>query len=188
MSEPIQKAFGGDGFIEAEIRRLAEVWGIRTIIETGTYEGQTTLALADMGAEVTTIEIAPGHWRIAEELGRLGNVHRILGDSGKALQWLCPMVDGRTLFYLDAHGGAHSPLLDELEVISRVREKPVIAIHDFFNPAHPEYGFDTWDIGPYKLQLIEPCLEKIYGAGGWVHHFNDQAEGLKHGIIYIEPK
>jgi hypothetical protein len=188
MTNRYPEAFDGDSYIESEIRRLVKLWEIKTIVETGTYEGKTTRALADIGPEVVTIEKDLSAWKLSEHLDEIPNVHRLLGDSDKMLKWLVPMVNRRMFFYLDAHWGAHSPLLDELEAIARAPQKPVIAIHDFFNPEHEEYGFDQWDIGSYRLELIEPALDKIYRPGGWVHHFNDSAQGRRRGIIYIEPK
>jgi hypothetical protein len=189
----MSEAFGGDGYIELELRRLVAKWEVGTIVETGTWRGDSTLALASMGAAVVTIEQDAGTWAATKELDRLGNVLRILGDSAEVLEWFeshVPRFGRRILFYLDAHWESHSPLLEELGAIGRAdfRQSPVIAIHDFFNPGHPEYGFDTWDIGPYRLELIEPVLGKIYGAGGWTHWFNQEAAGLKRGIIYIEPE
>lgn len=180
------EAFEGDWYIEAELRRLVGKWKVRTIVETGTYKGKSTRALADMGALVFTIEIRPE----LAEMRELGNVEALIGDSGELVGDLLPVMRKPFLIYLDAHWGEHSPLLEELEGIAAagLKEKPVIAIHDFYNPLHPEYGFDRWDIGEYRLELVEPYLEAIYGPGGWVHHYNDQAAGLKRGIIYVEPK
>jgi hypothetical protein len=188
------EAFEGDGFIEVELRRLVAFWEIRTIFETGTYQGKTTLALAEMppAEYIGTIEIQPEYVELAEHLQSNRKVRRFIGDSADVLNtMLAEFIEpGPMLFYLDAHWGAHSPLLEELEAIAAagLGEPPVIAIHDFFNPLHPEYGFDTWDIGQYRLELVEPALEGIYGPGGWRHWYNDQAAGLKRGIIYIEPK
>jgi hypothetical protein len=183
------EAFEGDWHIEAEVRRLVGKWKVRTIVETGTYKGQSTRALADMGAEVVTIEILPQQ---LVEIKGLANVRQLSGDSSELLTEVLPLLRfrGPILFYLDAHWGEHSPLLEELGAIARscLIEKPLLAIHDFLNPEHPEYGYDTWDIGMYCLPLVRLHLDVIYGEGCWEHHYNDEAEGLKRGIIYVEPK
>ena len=184
------EAFEGDWYIEAELRRLVEKWKVRTIVETGTYKGQSTRALAGMGAEVITIEIEPEPELV--EIMDLANVRALTGDSAEFLDEAIVLmrVSQPILFYLDAHWREHSPLLDELGAIARLclREKPLLAIHDFLNPQHPEYGCDTWDIGLYCLALIRTHLDMIYGEGCWVEHYNDGAAGLKRGIIYVEPK
>jgi hypothetical protein len=181
------EAFEGDWHIEEELRRLVGKWGVKTIVETGTHKGKSTRALAEMLCQVVTIEIKPE----LEEIWHLSNVQLFVGDSGELLGDLLPMLrwGEPILFYLDAHWEEHSPLLEELEGIAgaELRNKPVIAIHDFYNPFHPEYGYDTWDIGPYRLELVEGALDKIYGARNWAHHYNEEAAGLKRGIIYVEP-
>jgi hypothetical protein len=147
-----------------------------------------------MVAWVVTIEIHTD-WVVREprlyRLSLAGNVRQIIGDSAVELPGLIRELEGElegpVLFYLDAHWGEHSPLLEELGAIATSGIKPVIVIHDFYNPLHPEYGFDEWDIGEYKLGLIEPLLVKIYGKSGWRHWFNEEASGEKRGVIYIEP-
>jgi hypothetical protein len=181
-------AFEGDPFIEAEVRRLVMEHGVRTIVETGTWRGETTRALSDMGVnEVVTIEIDQRVLRAQHLLTGGGNVRQVIGNSALVLPRLLEGLEGPILFYLDAHWGEHSPLLDELGAIGASGIKPVIVIHDFFNPLHPEYGFDSWDIGEYRLELIQRALLEIYGESGWEHWYNDEAAGLKRGVIYIEP-
>jgi hypothetical protein len=188
MSSRYPEAFGRDPFIGAELFDLVLSWGVKTIVETGTYLGHSTLALASMGPLVFTIENDERLWSAAQYLDKEDNVRRLRGDSALMLEVHFFSLKAPVLFYLDAHWGEHSPLLDELGVIAKFRGPVIIAIHDFFNPEHAEYGYDTWDIGPYRLELIAPALDRIYGAGGWRHWYNEQAAGLKRGIIYVEPE
>jgi hypothetical protein len=140
-----------------------------------------------MGCEVVSIEIEPE----LEEIWHLVNVRLFIGDSGELLGDMLPMLRWGEpfLFYLDAHWKEHSPLLEELEGIAAAElfRKPVIAIHDFYNPLHPEYGYDRWDIGTYRLELVAGAFVKIYGKDGWRHWYNEEAGGSKRGIIYVEP-
>lgn len=123
-----------------------------------------------------------------------------------------------TLFYLDAHWTRHSPLMGELKAIARwmraagtpqngdgkrrppgligseyrpaasAPPAPVIVIHDFKNPLHPEFGWDCYDIGPHAWPTISTAIYEIYGLGGYEIHYNDEAAGSMKGIIYIEPR
>jgi Glycosyl transferases group 1 len=181
------EAFNGDGFIAAELRRLVRLHGIKVAVETGCYEGKTTEALADMVCEVVTIESDDRVWSLSNRLDAFTNVRRIKGDSPKVLETLLPSLDRPILFYLDAHWGAHAPLLDELAAIAKAGLKPVISIHDFRNPKFPAYGFDTYDIGPYRWETIEESVRAIYGSSGWRHWYNEHAAGARRGIVYIEP-
>jgi hypothetical protein len=181
------KGFNGDQFLEAEVQRLVKTHGIKTVIETGTYLGDSTKAFATMGPKVYSVELEAKYFMAAN--WDLDNVEVILGYSPQVLKLLLRSgtLEGPILFYLDAHWGEHSPLLEELKVIAESGVKPaVIIIHDFFNPERPEFGFDTWDIGPYKLELIAPLLKEIYGDGGG-YYYNDQADGQKRGVIFIGP-
>jgi hypothetical protein len=181
-------AFNGDRFIEAELRRLVEKWAIKTIVETGTFQGDSTRVFATFGVNVVTIEIDWQRFESANDLDKISRVRRFHGDSSKVLDSIVPDLSSPVLYYLDAHWGAHSPLLDELDAIAMGPAFPVIAIHDFFNPIHPEYCFDTWDIGQYRLELVTAALNRIYDAKKWQHYFNDRSDANPpRGIVYIEP-
>src|SRR5215475_10252525 len=175
--------FNGDTFIEPEVRALVYKHDIQLIVETGTADGSTTQKLAQI-CPVTTVELDPELFEKGKGL-EYDIIERHLGDSALVLQNL--QFGSRTLFYLDAHGGGHCPLLDELAVIAAKEIKPVIVIHDFENPGRPEFGYDTWDIGPLKFETIRESLNKIYGSENYRYHYNAQACGQRRGVIYIEP-
>ena len=182
----MMEAFNGDHFILDEVKALIVKYKIATVIETGTNHGKTTQALAALAPAVLTIEIDENLWLEAEHLEAFANIKRYCGDSALVLPVLLEEVPRPILFYLDAHWGEHSPLLDELDAIAKHQlGDSVIVIHDFYNPQHPDYGYDSWDIGPYKYELIEPYLNQIY-PGGFTCHYNDQAEGERRGVIYVE--
>jgi hypothetical protein len=189
MSESrFPEAFNGDQFIEAELRRLVDRWAVRTIVETGTSDGASARAFADMGPSVVTIEIEPSR----RTIWTLGNVRQLVGDSPRVLANILGELRSPILFYLDAHwGGEHSPLLEELAAIAAAElpaPGPVIAIHDFKNPFQPLLGYDTHDIGEYNFALIAPLLPAIYPSGGCRISYNGPAAGQRRGIIYIEPE
>lgn len=175
--------FNGDPFVQPRVAGLVSKHGIATIVETGTYRADTTKALS-LTAPVVTIELNP---ELYDQVPDMPAVTRLNGDSAKILPKLLPGIAEPILFYLDAHWENHSPLLEELQAIRRCTKPPVIVIHDFRNPYRPDYGYDSWDIGPYTYELIEPILKEIYPRG-FVHHFNVQAAGQRRGLIYIEPK
>jgi hypothetical protein len=178
-------AFNGDSFIENEVRRLTQAHSIKTIVETGTYLGETTIALASMAPHVLTIENDWQRYCEASHLSVFNHVISIHGDSAQTLRIMSCQLQGPVLYYLDAHWGAHSPLLDELDAIPAGPSNPVIAIHDFQNPNHPEYTHDHWDIGVYRLELVTAAFNKIYGNNFWHHWFNDQSDAKPpRGILY----
>ena len=176
--------FNGDSFLAQEIRSLCQTHHVATIVETGTAQGHSTRAMATMAPRVFTVEIAFDPSPL--DLGP--NVTALQGNSARALPKILAQALAPFLFYLDAHGPVHSPLLDELGAIAQANaHSPIIVIHDFFNPLHQELGFDSWDIGPYTLQLITPLLERIY-PDGYAFHYNSQSTGAQRGAIFIYPK
>jgi hypothetical protein len=109
------------------VRGAARSFGISTLVETGTFEGQMIQAVRNDFRTIYSLELDP-------ELNRRARVrfadarHIILlhGDSGAVLKSLLPDVREACVFWLDAHysGGQtiradkESPIQEELEAIS----------------------------------------------------------------------
>src|SRR3990167_296813 len=171
-------AFNGDTHLEQSFRVLILKHEIKTVVETGTHHGGTTEALAGMAEKVITIEKHPGYYEQARSyLSRFENVKCYLGDSGGDLDFLTATAESPVLYFLDAHWGSHCPIMDELWQIHKTGGKPVIVIHDFFNPEHPEFGYDTWDVGRLDWKLIHSGITDIYGENNFRHSYNQEASG-----------
>jgi hypothetical protein len=196
--------FNGDTYIGPEIRKLITRWGIKSIIETGMWSAHTTREFIKMCPKVITIDPTWDH--LFEEFGptaindliKLG-IKPIKGDSSKCLTSVIDdYAEAPILFYLDAHGGGENnsnvnPFLEELDQISgsdRCKDTCVIAIHDFQVPGK-DFGYNGGDWGkgwePLSYTLIRDYLSKIY-TKGYNYHYNEKADGLCRGIIYIYPK
>lgn len=96
------------------IRRWAKVTGYRTFIETGTYFGNTTAAVADVFDRCITIEYDETLYQHAlAKFGGRSNVTVYHGDSGVLMGEIVPTLTEPAIFWLDAHycGGmsARSP-------------------------------------------------------------------------------
>jgi 16S rRNA A1518/A1519 N6-dimethyltransferase RsmA/KsgA/DIM1 with predicted DNA glycosylase/AP lyase activity len=95
--------------------------GHGTLVETGTYLGDTTAGCLAHFQRIYTIELDPA---LAENArGRFKDqptVTVVEGDSAAQLEKLLPSLNGGTVFWLDAHScGEHTakgelPLLAEL--------------------------------------------------------------------------
>jgi len=183
------KGFEGDDYLASHISDIVQDYVIETIIETGTYLGGTTLRFADMVNEVITIEADRKNFLQAQKrLGGKWNVKQYYGKSEDVLPGLLKgeLIFSNILFFLDAHWGSHCPLKDELKAIANAGIKPVIVIHDFFNPDHPEFGYDTYNGQRLDLEYIEEDISRIY-LDGWEYEYNDVAEGAKRGVITFYP-
>ena len=79
------------------------------------------------------------------------------------------------------------PLKEEILVISKIKSlNPIIAIHDFYNPQHPDYVFDKDHGIPLDWNYIKEEIRQVYPDKESIPYFyNDEATGNKNGIIYI---
>jgi len=122
-------------------------------IETGTHLGDTTELLATVATQVHTIEPAKELFKQAKSrLQHLRNVVVHLGSSETELEGILQSIQGDVTFWLDGHysagetfqGSADTPILEELRLIARYRqrfERVVVLIDDVrcFNPKLPEF-------------------------------------------------
>lgn len=103
-------------------------FGLGTLIETGTYEGEMARKASPHFRRIVTIELDAGLARAATlKLARLGHVEVIAGDSAQVLPEVLASLREPALFWLDGHfsgagtarGASDTPLLAELEAITR---------------------------------------------------------------------
>lgn len=187
--------FEGDIIAKDKFKSIVEEHNLHTIIETGTYRGATTMHFSNWVVKVFTVENNEENYNYSKLiLGSLENVQIYLGSSEKVLSNILSNMDKKSpkknkfLCFLDAHWGAYNPLLDELKAIAESGLKPIIAIHDFKVPEHPELGFDVYGKIVYEWDWIKNSIEAIYGIDKFKVEYNSEAEGAKRGIIYIYPK
>lgn len=117
------------GVIKRELLRShARQFGLRVLVETGTFLGDTVWALASSFDEIHSIELDPALWEAAR--GRFAgraNVHLHQGDSGVILHSVLAGLSRPALFWLDGHysgegtarGAIDSPLALEIDAILR---------------------------------------------------------------------
>jgi hypothetical protein len=120
------------------IRRYARAYGISTFVETGTFLGDMVEAVTESFARCITIELSEHLWRDARaRFQELDTVTCLHGDSATVLPTVLSKIDGRALFWLDAHrsggltaDGGHDPLHDELCQIFSHRERGHVILID----------------------------------------------------------
>jgi hypothetical protein len=122
------------------IRWYARHYKPRFFIETGTFMGDTTAAVADLFEQCFTIELSDQLFqRASERFSKTGNVRCLQGDSGRVISDLIRSgLSGPALFWLDAHasGGVtadagYDPIFAELEAIfAAASTEHVILIDD----------------------------------------------------------
>lgn len=148
----------GHRFPLALARKIATAANIKTVIETGTYKGDTTRLVAPYFDKVITIEgdSARFHKTLPTFL-KFDNIIPLQGNSRIALYSVLTRIHEPVIFWLDAHwcsGGAievnaqkgdECPLLDELAAIRQhsLANEHIILIDDarlFLKP--PPYPHD----------------------------------------------
>lgn len=127
-----------------------ERFGLRTLIETGTYLGETVEALKDRFERIVSIELSPELFeRARERFAHLGHVEIVHGDSGEVLPEVLSSVREPSLLWLDGHysagitaqGREKTPVLREIEaVLSHAVKGHVMLIDD----ARCFTGEDGW--------------------------------------------
>ena len=183
--------FSDDWYLMLEMNELKKFFNVSTIIETGTWKGNTTYILSSLFDEVITIEIDEKFYEEAEWLDEIKNITRLLGDSSYWLDFYGKLHknDKSVMFFLDAHSFGHGcPLRNELDsLISNKMSKSVLVIHDCFVPSNEELGYDTYDEKPISFEFVKDKLDRLYGRGRYTYYYNRKAVGEKRGVLFVTP-
>ncbi|MBP9753177.1 MAG: hypothetical protein KBD31_05170 [Proteobacteria bacterium] len=138
-------AFNEAPEILSVVHYLKNRFGINTAIETGIFEGCTTIALSQsfqcvFGVEINPEFILKTKTNISHAGSSLSNIIFKEGSSPVVLSQLLPeLKDEFLFFYLDSHWNEYWPILDELKVIAQThKDRCVIMIDDFLVPGYPE--------------------------------------------------
>jgi predicted O-methyltransferase YrrM len=194
-----------DSFAKQDIESLITRFGIKRVVETGSYYGWSTKVFASLVESVDSIEIEPNYIEEAKKhLEGITNVNLHLGDSVTVMNEIVSENEKNILFFLDAHWQEHWPILNELEVIKNKKLKPVICIHDFFVPGGTKlrqkngrivskhyfdgskFGYDEFNSVALDFKYIENSLKEIYGED-FNYHYNTNTDKVDSGLIYIYP-
>lgn len=140
-----------DGFVT----HLKERFQFSTLVETGTFQGDSTLYAAERFKRVITIDkSAEWHAMAFERCAEFGNVEFAIGDTRLVLPHVVASLRRNALFWLDAHAapglfgdGDDWPALDELKIINQFTRQHFILIDDAhcFLPGSPYPACPTFD-------------------------------------------
>ncbi|CAN5174490.1 hypothetical protein BH09DEP1_BH09DEP1_1160 [soil metagenome] len=132
---------------ESFIEMIAQASNAQTIVETGTYLGDSTEKMARHFKQVITIELGKELYEKAKKrFVKKKNVILHEGDSAQVLPTILPQLKGKVVFFLDAHfsmhdtacGSENTPIITELEIIRKAGLKDSIIIIDdvrmFYKP------------------------------------------------------
>lgn len=115
----------------AIVKEYQKRFGLRTLVETGTFAGGMIEAVAGEFERIYSIELSDEwHARAVKRFRNLPHVTLLHGDSGVRLRDVLAELSTPALFWLDAHysgpvtarGAVDSPIVRELETI---RDHPI---------------------------------------------------------------
>lgn len=159
---------------ESFIAMIASALKPEIFLETGTFNGDTTDRASRYIPLTHTIELGEELYEKAKKrFSTNKNIILHLGDSAQVLPSLMPILNSKTLFFLDAHfsGGSsvkglvNTPILNELETIKKSGINDAIILVDdtrmFYTPmGNVENtimdGYPTLDQIIVKIQEINP--------------------------------
>jgi hypothetical protein len=162
----------------AEIKKWQRITGCRLFVETGTFRGDTTLAMADVFDRCWTIEIDRVLYeRAIERFAGRDNITAIHGDSETRMAGILNEIASPTIFWLDGHysGGStgrgvrDSPILNELKLIF---EHPIKEHVILIDDARQFLGIDGYPTikelqrfvrahSPYRVRVTDDII-KLY--------------------------
>jgi glycosyltransferase involved in cell wall biosynthesis len=189
LSKPVGR---DEWFLPAEERReilreFGKVWGLDVLIETGTNQGLTPLALRDSFQHIYTIELSPDlHYAAAAMLAPYPNIHCVLGDSSERLPDILSEINQSSLVWLDGHysgpgtayGQVSTPIRDELRILMNDSHKHVILVDDArIFEGGPEH--DMYD--HYASYPSLTWVEEIAAVHGYLYCLEDD-------IIRLTPR
>lgn len=126
-------------FKQRTIANHQKRFGIRILVETGTYRGEMVKAMLTRFEEIYSIELSPELCARAKEMfAAHKHVHILEGDSAAVLPNILAEVNEPCLFWLDGHfsGGVTAqadvdyPILEELDCIARRGTKDNVILID----------------------------------------------------------
>lgn len=121
------------------INVIAERFGLKMLVETGTYYGDMVEAMKRRFSRIYSIELSKElSERAAKRFRGDRHVQIIHGDSGAELGKLVGQIDQPALFYLDGHysagitarGSKDTPIYEELAHIFDTRNKAHVIVID----------------------------------------------------------
>ena len=169
------ESFAFDTVLAESIRALIVARHVRTVVETGTWTGGTTYALAGMVPRVHSIEMNPEHHAQAKALLAVQtNVTLHLGRSQDVLPSLMPTIARPALYYLDAHWGG-TAVLDEIE--AKCKEQAGLPPERMKNHVAMLYGLFT--LGQIEGKVAELIRSKSLVWQGSIDLVYQSVEGLR---------
>jgi hypothetical protein len=161
------------------VREYAQLYGLRVLVETGTYYGEMVAAMKDRFDEIHSVEFDSNlALRSQEKFARWPHIHIFQGDSQYVVPELLSSLTRPALFWLDAgyYGwaglqGDKQRLTTELEAILSHPVKEHVVLMDDARGLNGQNGAPT----------VEQIKQRIESA------FPGRKVEVKHDILRVTP-
>ena len=162
------------------VQEYAERYGLRTLVETGTYYGEMVAAMRSRFDQIYSVEFDSvlAH-RAQKKFSRWPHIRILEGDSQRVVPELLQSLDRPTLFWLDAgyYGWAGLPgnkqrLTSELEAVLAHRVQDHVILMDDARGLNGQNGAPT----------VEQLKQRIEAG------FTGRRVEVKHDILRITPR
>ena len=139
---------------QAIVKDYQRRFGLRVLVETGTFAGDMIDAVKQRFERIVSIELSPDwHARAVERFRSVTHVTLLLGDSGVRLKEVLATLTEPALFWLDAHysgpitarGVADSPIAQELDALRAHPVKRHVVLIDDMRYFTGRDGYPTVD-------------------------------------------
>lgn len=153
------------------IIHYAKKFSLRTLIESGTYEGTMIQAMADHFDLIYSIELSKNlHDLARERFKNYGHIKLIQGDSGVEIGKIIPSLTTPTIFWLDGHfssgitakGVSSTPILEEINHILSSKISHVILVDDArlfgSEPDYPTINYLKELMHSYDIDVINDII------------------------------
>jgi hypothetical protein len=162
------------------LRRYATQFGLRTFVETGTFFGDSTAAVAPHVERAVTIELSPElAARARQRFAGDSKIEVLEGDSGRLLPEILAELREPALFWLDGHYSAGITARGDEDTPVR-RELRAILDHDV--KSHVILIDDARDFAGGTYPTVAEVEEMVRGSAG-TYDFD-----LRDDIIRVTPR
>jgi len=147
--------------------QLQRQFGLKTFIETGTFQGNTAVWASNYFEDISTIEFSEKIFKeTTTKFRNVPNINFLFGDSRVLIPQIIPSLSMPSVFWLDSHWcGGHSygeedqcPLLDEIEEINKSGLEHFIFIDDarlFTSPPPLPNHIEGWPTIDQVIQVLQ---------------------------------
>ncbi len=121
------------------IKNFQRTYGVKILIETGTFRGEMVYAQRKNFEKIISIELSPELFQIAKKrFKNYKHIEIICGDSGILLEGIISNLNTPAIFWLDGHysgfetakGDLETPIIRELQLILGSKINHIILVDD----------------------------------------------------------